>query len=59
MRLSQLYKLNPKQRKKEHERALVRIRKAMEKLDKLGVWTIPTKKQIKESGEPITIWTRK
>ena len=58
MRLALFRQLSPKEQKKEVQKALIRIKAAEKELDTMGTWTIPTRKQLREASEPITIWTR-
>lgn len=58
MRLNQFRQLSPKQQKKETQKAIAGIKKAGQWLNKNGVWTVPTEKQLKEAGEPLTLWRR-
>ena len=59
MRLSKFRELSPSEQKEEVKKALIEIAEAGKELDRLGKWTIPTWKQLREASEPITIWERK
>ena len=57
MRLALFRTLSSEQQKIEVKKALAEIREARKWLDKNGIWTVPTRKQLRESGEPITLWS--
>ena len=55
MRLAQFRQLSKKEQKQEVKKALIDIRKAGEKLNRLGTWSFPGKLNIDGSR---TIWQR-